>query len=232
MSVMDGVERDEESKPGWRVHLLALLGFFLLALLVTYPVVAQFVSGVPGDLTADRDQNLWNLWWVKESLFQPANPFHTDFLYYPFGVDLYYHTLALPLGFIGLIPQLLFGLAAAYNTVLLVGFTLSGYGMFRLFWYAGNEIYPASNTPRFVAAFLAGVVFAFTPYTLDALKGQPEVLSLQWMPLFVEMWLRATQNGVSSKPNVATWWKFAALAGLFLALAAYSNLYYAVYLMV
>src|SRR4051812_22227821 len=106
MSSISKAETVSEAGLGWRVHLLAVLGFFLLAMLVTYPVVAQFFSGVPGDLTADRDQNLWNLWWVKESLFQPANPFHTDLLYYPFGVDLYYHTLALPLGLIGLIPQL------------------------------------------------------------------------------------------------------------------------------
>ncbi|MGA7731563.1 MAG: hypothetical protein WCD37_09885, partial [Chloroflexia bacterium] len=117
---------------GGRAHMLALLGYFLLALLVTYPVVVQFASGVPGDLVADRDQNLWNLWWVKESLFAFNNPFHTDMLYYPYGANLYYHTLALPLGLIGLIPQVLSGLPAAYNTVLLVGFTLSGYGMFRL----------------------------------------------------------------------------------------------------
>src|SRR5690349_13329365 len=119
MSSIPKVETVSEAGPGWRVHLLALLGFLLLAILVTWPVAVQFFSGVPGDLTADRDQNLWNLWWVKESLFRFTNPFHTDMLYYPFGADLYYHTLALPLGLLGLIPQLLFGLPAAYNFVLL-----------------------------------------------------------------------------------------------------------------
>jgi hypothetical protein len=216
--------------------LLALLGYFLLALLVTYPVAAQFTSGVPGDLVADRDQNLWNLWWVKESLFAFNNPFHTDMLYYPYGADLYYHTLALPLGLIGLIPQLLSGLPAAYNTVLLVGFMLSGYGMFRIldfgFWILDlSRVNPKSKiqNPIWIGAFLGGVVFAFTPYTLDALKGQPEVLSLQWIPLFAEMWLRATKDEgrrtKDGKPH-------SALAGVFLALAAYSNLYYAVYLVV
>ena len=161
-----------------RAHLLALLGYFLLALLVTYPVVVQFASGVPGDLVADRNQNLWNLWWVKESLFAFDNPFHTDMLYYPYGADLYYHTLALPLGLIGLIPQLLSGLPAAYNTVLLVGFTLSGYGMFRILDFGFRILdLPDSNpkseiqNPKWIGAFLGGVVFAFTPYTLDASEG-------------------------------------------------------------
>jgi hypothetical protein len=212
-------------------HLLALLAYFALAVLVTYPAVAHFITQVPGDLIADRDQNLWNLWWTKEALAQAANPFHTDMLYYPYGANLYYHTLALPLGLIGLIPLLLFGLPAAYNTVLLAAFTLSGYGAFRLALLVINQGQAADDphAARWAApaAFLGGVVFAFTPYTLDALKGQLEVLSLQWMPFYAEMWLRS-QAPASNRTRSR--WVYAALAGLFLALAAYSSLYYAVYL--
>src|SRR5436309_356838 len=93
-----------------RYHLGAVLGYFALAVVVTYPAVAHFTSAVPGDLIADRDQNLWNLWWIREALGRLANPFHTGLLYYPYGVDLYYHTLGLPQGIMGLVPQLLWGL--------------------------------------------------------------------------------------------------------------------------
>ena len=217
--------------PGDRVglpaHLLALAGYLLLAVLVTWPAVRDFTTQVPGDLIADRDQNLWNLWWVKEALARPTNPFQTDLLYYPYGAPLYYHTLALPLGLIGLLPQLLLGLPAAYNTVLLAAFTLGGYGAFRLALYALRN----RNLGRKAlvgAAFLGGLVFAFTPYTLDALKGQPEVLSLQWMPFFAEGWLRA----VDSARRGGRWWPWAIGAGVFFALAAYSSLYYALYLVV
>jgi hypothetical protein len=238
------VERVQTNGAEARAHWLALLGYFLLALLVTYPVILHFTTGVPGDLTADRDQSLWNLWWTKESLLHFTNPFHTSLLYYPYGTDLYYHTLALPLCLIGLIPQLVLGLPAAYNSVLLLGFTLSGYGAFRLILYvlrsgAGEQDAVAGPRlsrfdPRYIAAFLGGVVFAFTPYTLDALKGQPEVLSLQWMPLYAEMWMRATVGDGRWTPGVRDRgrWKFGLLAGGFLALAAYSSLYYAVYLVV
>jgi hypothetical protein len=237
-------ERVQRLRSGAGAHWLALGGFFLLAIVVTYPVVLHFATGVPGDLTADRDQNLWNLWWTRESLLHLNNPFHTDLLYYPFGTDLYYHTLALPLCLIGLIPQVLFGLPAAYNTVLLVAFTLSGYGMFRLILCVlgpgdGERGIAGAGgllgfDGRYAAAFLGGIVFAFTPYTLDALKGQPEVLSLQWMPLFAEMWMRATVGDGRWTPAASERgrWKFGLLAGVFMALAAYSSLYYAVYLVV
>jgi hypothetical protein len=249
---------------GIRSQLVALLGYFVLALIVTYPAILHFTTGVPGDLLADRDQNLWNLWWLRESLSRGTNPFQTDFLYYPYGADLYYHTLALPLGFIGLLPQILLGLPAAYNTVLLTAFTFSGYGAFRLGLYAiGRRTKIGRRTvddPRpttddgqpaarqWLAAFLGGIVFAFTPYTLDALKGQTEVLSLQWMPLYVEMWLRAMDDGRwtmddgrrvlslrggrRTEMDEGRRWVYASLAGLFLAIAAYSSLYYAVYLVI
>jgi hypothetical protein len=207
--------------------MFALAGYLLFAALVTWPVVRDFTTQVPGDLIADRDQNLWNLWWTKEALSLPANPFHTDLLYYPYGAPLYYHTLALPLGLIGLLPQALFGLPAAYNTVLLVAFMLGGYGAFRLALYVlrDRDLSPMALVG---AAFLGGVVFAFTPYTLDALKGQPEVLSLQWMPFFAEAWLRS----VGAARRGARWWAAALVAGVFFALAAYSSLYYALYLVV
>jgi len=236
----------EGAGKGIRSQLVALLGYFVLALIVTYPAVLHFTTAVPGDLLADRDQNLWNLWWLRESLSRGTNPFQTDFLYYPYGADLYYHTLALPLGFIGLLPQILLGLPAAYNTVLLTAFTLSGYGAFRLGLYVvgrktKDERRPASR--QWLAAFLGGIVFAFTPYTLDALKGQTEVLSLQWMPLYVEMWLRAMDDGLWTmgdgpkapslrRKDEGRRWVYASLAGLFLAIAAYSSLYYAVYLVI
>ncbi|HEX8231266.1 MAG TPA: hypothetical protein VF826_18450 [Chloroflexia bacterium] len=204
--------------------MAALLGYFALAVLVTYPAIVQFTTNVPGDLLADRDQNLWNLWWLREAIAGTTNPYHTGMLYYPYGVDLYYHTLGLPLGLIGLLPQLLFGLPAAYNTVLLAAFTLSGYGAFRL---ALRFIPPGEagrqNTPlaSYFPAFAGGVVCAFTPYTLDALKGQLEVLSLQWMPFYAEAWIVAWRTGKL---------RYGVLSGVFFALAALSSLYYAVYL--
>src|SRR5690349_3962353 len=57
--------------------LLVLLLAGGLAVGVTWPTVLHFGSQVPGDLLSDRDQNLWNLWWVKWALIDhPTNPYH------------------------------------------------------------------------------------------------------------------------------------------------------------
>src|SRR5436305_12322838 len=69
--------------PGIRTHLIALAGYLALALVATYPLILHFTTQVPGDLLADRDQNLWNLWWTGQAVTRLANPFHTYMLFYP-----------------------------------------------------------------------------------------------------------------------------------------------------
>src|SRR5690242_11216138 len=161
--------------PPWLPHLLALLGYFALAVLVSWPTILYFDSRITGNLIPDRDQNLWNLWWLQEALLvRHTNPFHTGLLYYPTGVDLYLHDLALPNGLIGLIPQLLWGLPASYNTIVLACYTLTGYAAYRLVLYCLGRRDPAGppapqGTLRHLAAFLGGVIFALTPYSLDAI---------------------------------------------------------------
>ncbi|MDQ2808938.1 MAG: hypothetical protein M3Z04_18845, partial [Chloroflexota bacterium] len=236
----------------WLPHLGALLGYAALAVLVTWPTLPNFFTRITGNLIPDRDQNLWNLWWVREALLvHHTNPFHTDLLYYPYGVDLYLHDLALPNGLIALGPYLLFGLFAAYNTVVLASYVLTGYAAYRLVLYClargdhadlsplppplRREGVPDDITPPFLrreggaggvrsvphlAAFLGGVIFAFTAYSLDAQK-QINILALEWVPFAAEAWLRAW-DGASRR--------WAAAAALFLVLAMLVNSYYEVLL--
>ncbi|HUS15020.1 MAG TPA: hypothetical protein VM536_08400, partial [Chloroflexia bacterium] len=208
------------------MHLVVLGGYLALAVLFTWPTVLRFTERITGNLIPDRDQNLWNLWWVKEALLaRHTNPFHTDLLYYPFGVELYLHDLALPNGLIGLIPQLLWGVLAAYNTVVLACYTLTGYAAYRFVHYALGKADPAgpvapTPTIRHIAAFLGGVIFAFTAYSLDA-QRQINVLALQWVPFAAEAWLRAWDGGQR---------RWAAAAAVYVVLAMLVNSYYEVLL--
>lgn len=209
----------------WFPHVLALLGYAALVVLVTWPTLPNFFTRITGNLIPDRDQNLWNLWWVREALLvRHTNPFHTDLLYYPYGVELYLHDLALPNGLIALGPYLLFGIFAAYNTVVLASYLLSGYAAFRMVWYClgrtASTGVAGDRWVRFAAAFLGGIIFAFTAYSLDAQK-QINILALEWVPFAAEAWLRAWDGGKRG---------WAAAAAVFTVLAMLVNSYYEVLL--
>jgi hypothetical protein len=107
----------------------------LLTVLLTWPVAAKLSSEVPGG--GDAWQHIWNLWWVKEALLNlHTNPYHTNLLYYPDGVSLYLHTLVFTAGLIGIPLQLLgLNLIATYNLILLSSFVLAGYGAYLLCYY-------------------------------------------------------------------------------------------------
>src|SRR5581483_1731821 len=98
-----------------RRDLVVLFLYLVLTLVVTYPLVAQFNTSVPGTATWSLDEYgyVWNHWWFKYSLFDlQTNPFQTQYLFYPLGTSLvlYAYTLlhvwlALPLQFaFGIIP--------------------------------------------------------------------------------------------------------------------------------
>ena len=158
--------------------LLALAGYLLLTLGLTYPLITQFGRAIPGD-GFDGWQNYWNLWWIKTAVLeQHTHPWFTHLLYYPTGVGLLFHTLNAFNGFITLPIQLAFGLLPAYNAAVLFSFTLGGLGAYLLARYI---LGPGSSH---LAAFAAGVVFTFSPFHIAHLLGHMQVISLEWIPFY------------------------------------------------
>ncbi len=198
----------------WVPHALVLLGYGLLSLIVTYPLVLHFGSATLGPQYADRMQNEWNLWWVQKALFtQHSSPFHTDLLFYPQGADLYFHTLNLPLVILALPPAALFGLPVGYNSSVILALTLAGYAGWRLARYVIGP--PA-------AAFFGGIIVGFNPLSLALVQGQVNALSLAPCVLCLEFYLRAWADGRR---------RDAVLMGLFFALAVLTVGYYEGYLL-
>ncbi len=162
-------------------HLAVLTGYFLLTILGTWPLAQAFTRAVPGG--GDAWQHLWNLWWMRQALTTPTDPFFTDALYYPHGVSLLFHTLV-PLESALTVPFQLLGvdLVPLYNAVLMGSFVLAGYGT----WLLVRDL-----TGHAGAAFVAGFAFAFCPYHLGHLLGHMNLASLQWIPLYLWALLRA-----------------------------------------
>lgn len=192
-------------------YLPALGGYLLLSLLVLAPLLPHFGSMIPGGPVAAVDgwQNVWNLWWVQQALTSGANPFHTDYLYYPDGVDLHLQTLNISNGLLVFPITALFGPIAGYNTALLLAFVLAGLGGYALaLQVSGHRL----------AAFIGGALFAFSPFHMTKVwDGQLELIALQW-PAFYALFLLRTVE--------VRHWREALLAGVFLALIGYTSWYY------
>lgn len=227
----------EEAQPASSVHvqrnflsrvpvsLWVILAYTFLTVIMTWPIAANLTTQVPGG--GDAWQHIWNLWWAKKSLLElHTNPYHTDLLYWPDGVNLYFHTLVLSAGVISLPLQLIgFNLISTYNIILLMTFVLAGWGAFLLCRYL------TGNTG---AAFVGGIVYAFAPYHAAHLFGHMNLASLQWIPFYVLFLLKAIDDvrkpGEQGKVSPFRIPASAFVAGAFLALNAYTEWTYAIFL--
>jgi len=198
-----------------------------LAAIATYPLVLHLRTAIPG--ADDAFQFYWNLWWVKRALVVlHVNPYAIGDLYFPYGAHLYFHTLNLLQDVIALPIALLLGLPAAYNFVVFLSFMLSGYAVYRLSLYVlEQEVDPGglvvhAGAARH-AAFVAGAAFAFSSYRCVHLLGHLDLLSTQWLPLFVLFALKTRRE---------RGWRNPACCGLFLAATALTSAYYGAFLLV
>jgi hypothetical protein len=156
----------------------AFLAYLTLSLVLTWPVVGNLGSDVPGDL-GDSLLNMWILSWGAEHVpkllvgaigwreFWNANIFHPDPLALALSEHLFGQTLQiLP------VYWLTGNIILCYNLLFISTFALSGFGAYLL-------VRDLTGNRR--AAFIAGLVYGFLPYRIASVPHL-QVMSSQWMP--------------------------------------------------
>jgi hypothetical protein len=157
----------------------ALAAYLLLTIAATWPLATGLTRDVAWDL-GDPVLNMWILSWDVEQLrailggdvgrvrtFFDANIFHPAPLTLAYSEHLIPQAIqALPIYLLTDNPIL------AYNLIYLSTFVLSGLGMY---------LFVRELTGNAAAAFIAGLIFAFTPYRVPQ-SSHLQVLSSQWMP--------------------------------------------------
>ncbi len=165
-------------------HLLVLSSYLLLSIALTWPLIGDWRNSLVGSTGGfvydgsfgDGLQNVWNMWWVRQAIERGQNPFWTDMLYYPEGVQMYLQTLNITNAILVLPVQYVFGLTAAYNAAILLAFTLTGYAGFLL---------TRAFVPDQRIAFLCGAMLTAGPFHLVHLEfNHLNMLSIQWLPLY------------------------------------------------
>jgi hypothetical protein len=103
------------------------------------------------------------------------------------------------------------GLLQAHNTIVTLAFILSGLTAFYLAYYFSRS---------YAGSLLGGFIFTFSSYHFAHLGGHLNLLSLQWIPLFVLSWY-----ALLSRPRVL----LALAASLTLLLNTLTDYYYTFY---
>lgn len=181
----------------WWDHGIVLLFYLSLSLGVTWPLTQNFTSAITG--MGDARHHLWGLWHTKQALLAREPLFSSSLLYYPHGVNLLTHALGPLMGILAL-PFWILGPEAAYNGALLVGFGLTGYGMYLLS--------RSLQFDRSIGLF-AGTVYLMAPIHLSAVYGHLSKAFLGALPLV----LLALNAALDTKRS--RWW-MPAVAGFML----------------
>jgi hypothetical protein len=163
---------------------VALLGYVALAIAYLWPLVRRFGTAMAGD-GFDRYVFQWTNWWVTHALSQGQSPYHTEMIFYPQGVDLYFLSFSWLNTLVWWPLQALVGNLAAYNFTVWWSWPLAGFGAYLL----GREVFSDRR-----AAFIAGLIYTFYPYHF-AQRNHLNLLSVQWIPYSLLFLMRATHDG-------------------------------------
>jgi hypothetical protein len=165
-------------------HLVIIVVYLLLTLVMTYPLGLRLGTHL---LESSNDFWIypWNNWWVKTALTQGHDVYHTPYLFYPQGADLYWHGFSWFNSFEWLPLQAVVGSLAAHNITILLTYVVGAYTAYLLAYEA---------TGSCLAAFVAGLIYAFYPHRFSH-RGQLKLLSNQWNPLFAFYLVRLTRRG-------------------------------------
>ncbi len=201
----------------WTLPSVSII-YASLIFLFFYPYINDLDTEIIGDVT-DAYQDFWNTWYTHRALSSdPGSFFSTKLLYYPEGASLLHHSFAysntvLIYGIIktfALTPSNAV-LLALHNSALLLSYFLGSVGGYLLCKYLTRNNF---------ASFVAGFIFAFSPFHHVHFVGNVHIATIQYLPFFVLFFLRSIENN-NFKDIIG--------AAIFFVLCALSSWYYLVY---
>ncbi len=187
---------------------------------MTYPLIFNIHSHLPYYPNKEYPRVgqeslafIWNFWRVKQALFQGTNPFFSDYIFYPNGVNLAFHDNTMFNTLLAIPFQMASNLTITYNLLFLLSFILTGFGQYLLVFYL---------TKNRKASIIAGLLLAFFPYHYTNLNLL-SLLSMQWIPFFILYFLKTFKERTI---------KNSIISSIFLTLVAMSHWYYLTFLII
>lgn len=176
-----------------RQHALVLLGIVVSAILLTWPLVLNLHSTPGGDAYVFTQ----SFWWYKKAFSSFANPFYTNYIFYPRGVNLAFQSGAFGDFLLTFPATFLAGPTVGVNIALLVTFILAAWFTFLLAHRLTGDL-PAS--------LVAAYVYAFSPFHFLHGGGHLNISSIHCLPAVLYALYRTFTDRT---------WRWAIITGIF-----------------
>jgi hypothetical protein len=163
--------RHPARRPAWVPPAVSVVAYLALAALAFWPVEPFSRSHLLGCACSDPVQETWFIAWPAYAITHGRNPFFTGLLEYPHGVNLALNTSMPLLGVLVSPITWIRGPVAAFNALMRLSFAASATSMLFVV---------RRFTTWWPAAFLAGLLYGFSPYMVGQGFGH---LFLTFAPL-------------------------------------------------
>ena len=160
----------------------------MLTLVFSWPLPLHLGTQLTGPPGGDTGVYVWNQWVFRHELVeQHSLPLFTREIFSlsrPANLSLHNYTIFQDLVALPLLPLL--GVVTTFNVVYLLMIVVTGYAAFALAWHI---------TGRPIESWLAGALFAWSPWLVTRGIGHFSLVAAAPLPVFVLMLLRCEERG-------------------------------------
>jgi len=191
-------------------HLSVILIFSVLTVIVTFPVILN-LSESSGEECGDKCHMMWRIWWADFSFQNGLDFQHSNYIFYPNGIDIG-GNLAYFTTFIGFLLVQFLDYTATWNILWFSGFIFGGYGCYLL----------ANNfNKNYLSSIIAGIIFTFTTYHMAHSLTHIGLSMIVWLPIFILFLFKLLEKQSKYYPIIG---------GIVFFLVSLTHLYYLVFI--
>ncbi len=166
----------------------ALLYLFLSVFLLDRGLIGH--SGYFIGRETDPPQTMWFFNWWRFSFVHGLNPFVTDWVWAPLGINLAWTTFVPLLAWISIPLQMTVGEPATYNIMISLALPLAAFSAFLLCRRVTGAFWPS---------VLGGYIFGFSPYMLGQALTHLDLVAVFPVPLIVLLTLKRLDGEISAR---------------------------------
>jgi hypothetical protein len=172
---------------------LESFGAFAIYLAIAIALLDRGLVGHPGyyiGRDTDPPQTMWFFNWWRYSIAHRLNPFFTDLVWAPLGINLSWTTFVPLPAFVSMPLQVTIGEPATYNVMITLALPLAAFSAFLLCRRVTGGFWPS---------LVGGYIFGFSSYMLGQVLAHLDLVSVFPAPLIALVALKRLNGEISAR---------------------------------